>query len=115
MDEREAADGVTGLVPLEPADQVPLDADVRQLVLLGERLLHPVLADRRDAGSHRGADRVGTVGLGHRHDGHRMAPSPERLVPVDRLTCLGEPGRKLRERHNLQIYAGMPGNCRAEP
>ena len=103
MDEGEATDRMAGLVPLQRADQVPLDRDVRELILLGERFLHPVFADDPESGGTGGTNRLGPVRLGDSDDSHRMTPSPERLVPADRLAHEGQPARKLRERHNPQI------------
>jgi hypothetical protein len=103
MDEGKATDRMAGLVPLQRADEVPLDRDLSELVLLGERFLHPVFANDSKSRGARSAHSIGPVRFGDGDDGHRMAPSPERLVPADRLAHKGEPIRKLRERHNPQI------------
>ena len=50
MDQGEAAHRLPRLVPLQRADQMPVDPDAGERVLLLQRLLHPVLAHVRQPG-----------------------------------------------------------------
>src|SRR4029450_1174341 len=95
MDEGKATDRVSGLVPLQRADQVPLDRNVSELVLLGERFLHPVFAAHAKSDGPRGPHCIGPVRLGNADDGHRMPPSPELLVPAARPPDVGAAPRKV--------------------
>ena len=54
---------------------MPVDLEVGALPLLGQGLLHPVLAYRGDPGGHSGPDCLGTMGLGDRHDLDPMGPA----------------------------------------
>ncbi len=57
-----------GLVALDPADEVPLDAaDVRERGPFGGPLLDIVLAEDREAGRHRGTNDAGILSFGHAH------------------------------------------------
>jgi MOSC domain-containing protein YiiM len=57
----------------------------------------------------RGPHRLGSVGLGDRHDAHRVSPAPGRLALGHRSANGGQPGREAWEVHNPLIYRGMLG------
>ena len=94
---------MAGLVPLQGPDQVPADRHVRQLLLFGQRFLHPVLSDVLQPGGQGSPNRLGSLRLGHRHDPDRMGPSASGLVVADSVTDRGEPVGEPREIHNPEI------------
>ncbi len=75
MDQSKPAGGMSGLIALQRSDQVPVDRHIRGTVLLLQCLLHPVLADISEAGINRGQNCFDPVGLGYRHDPHRVSAS----------------------------------------
>ena len=73
------------------------------LLLLLQRLLHPVLPHVLQTGTRGRPHRVGAMALGDGDDSDRMGPPRDRLMPGHRLTYPGETAGQVREFHSLAI------------
>ena len=103
MDQGEPTGGMTRLVLLQAADEVPVYLEPSHLVLLGECFLHAVLAHISQPGRHRRPNRLGGMGLRDGHDPDLVHPSRPGPMPLDRLPDLVQSVGEVREFHSLTI------------
>ena len=77
MNHRKGTHHRSHLVALQPSDEVPLQGQVRQLLLLGQRLLQPALAKGSLTAARQLTDRRGGVPLA---DGQQLCCGRQRRL-----------------------------------